>query len=263
METRAHEAERVSFSFGENWLRYLDSLDEARCRDARQSLVTLLDTDDLSGRTFLDIGCGSGLFSAAALALGAAAVTSIDIDPISVEACRTLRARVGDASRWRIRQASILDRPALAELGPADVVYAWGVLHHTGAMWQAIRNAASLVSSQGVLVLAIYNRHWSCRFWLAFKRRYNRGGHVEKAALVWSLFLLRVLARAVRGKPPFRVPRGMSTYHDAVDWAGGLPYEYASPDEVETFCGALGFGVSKAIRTRAAGCNQFVLRRHG
>jgi 2-polyprenyl-6-hydroxyphenyl methylase/3-demethylubiquinone-9 3-methyltransferase len=258
----ARAAEVVTFSFGENWLRYLGSVDEARCREARRSLVDLLETDDLTGRAVLDIGCGSGLFSAAAVALGAASVTSVDIDPTCIEACRTLRAQLGSPDRWRIRQASVLDRRAIAELGPADVVYAWGVLHHTGAMWQAIENVASLVNATGVLILAIYNRHWTSRFWLWFKRRYNRGGRVAKTAMIWSLFAARALVRALKGKSPLRVARGMSTYHDAVDWAGALPYEYASADDVATFCGALGLGLSRSVRTGAAGCNQFVFRRN-
>ncbi len=173
-----------------------------------------------------------------------------------------LRAQMGNPDRWRIQHGSILDRRVIAELSPADVVYAWGVLHHTGAMWQAIENTASLVNAGGALAIAIYNRHWSSPFWRWFKRQYNRSGRVGKTVMIWSLFGPRVVGRALKGKSPFNVPRGMSTYHDAVDWAGGLPYEYASFDDVATFCGGLGFELIRAVRTSAAGCNQFLFQRN-
>lgn len=251
----------VTFSFGENWLNYLTVLNEKRFQAARQSLVDLLGLADLTNHTFLDIGCGSGLFSGAAVVLNAQTVTSVDVDLQSVTACRQLKAQLGEPPQWSVLHGSILEQSLLAELSKSDIVYSWGVLHHTGAMWQAIENAATLVNDDGLLAIAIYNRHWSSGFWLWFKQRYNRSGKWGKRLLVWSLFAPRVAVRTLKGKAPLEGPRGMSIYYDAIDWAGGLPYEYASVEEIVRFCSAQGFVLQNTICTKSTGCNQFVFRK--
>lgn len=254
-------ADKITFSFGENWLNYLDTLTQERFQEAQRSLVELLGTSELTGQSFLDIGCGSGLFSAAALTLGAATVTSIDVDPKSVAATQQLKTKLDSPAHWQIQHGSILDKHFVASLPVADIVYSWGVLHHTGAMWPAIENAATRVKPGGTFVIAIYNRHWSAGFWLWFKRLYNRSSRWLKELLVWSLFVPRVLVRLLKGKAPLKGPRGMSIYYDAVDWAGGLPYEYASVDEIVDFCTRQGFTLKHSIPTASTGCNQFVFQR--
>ena len=253
--------ETITFSFGENWLAYLTDFDQQRFNEARASVVQLLDADNLNGRSFLDIGFGSGLFSAVAVSLQAGDVTSVDIDPKSVEAACRLRSSIGDPANWTVLSGSILDADFTSRLGPADVVYSWGVLHHTGNMWQAIANTCSLVNPGGQLVLAIYNRTRLWRFWLAFKRAYNRGGGAVKALLVWFLLVPRLLARLLLRKPLSGIGRGMSLYHDAVDWAGGLPYECAAFEEIAEFCTRKGFVLVRCVRTNSSGCNQYVFRK--
>jgi 2-polyprenyl-3-methyl-5-hydroxy-6-metoxy-1,4-benzoquinol methylase len=121
------------FEFGRNWRRFLDRLSEERIAQAERSLLTWIEADNLNSKRFLDIGCGSGLFSLAARRLGAR-VHSFDYDPNSVECAGSLRARYfpGAEKEWTVEQASVLDRSYIEGLGPYDVVYAWGVLHHTG-----------------------------------------------------------------------------------------------------------------------------------
>src|SRR5262245_47233957 len=72
------------FEFGKNWTRFLAVLDDERIDEACKSLRRMLGVDTLARRSFLDIGCGSGLFSLAAMRLGAARVVSFDFDPHSV-----------------------------------------------------------------------------------------------------------------------------------------------------------------------------------
>ena len=136
------------FEFGKNWQRFLNTLDERRIAEAERSLREMLDVTDLAGKSFLDVGSGSGLFSLAARRLGAR-VCSFDLDPHSV-AC-TAHAQ-GAVFRRRPAmehlRGSVLDRSFLDQLGTFDVVYAWGVLHHTGAMWQAIGNVLDRVGDR-------------------------------------------------------------------------------------------------------------------
>jgi len=71
------------FKFGENWASFSKRLNESRIQDAMRSLISLFGEGALNGRSFLDIGCGSGLLSIAAARLGARPVVGMDLDPVS------------------------------------------------------------------------------------------------------------------------------------------------------------------------------------
>lgn len=230
-----------TYAFGRNWQHFVDAgVDEARLAAAVDSLRRLLVVDDLRGRTVIDVGCGSGLFSLAAVRLGADRVVAFDVDPLSVAAARALRAQAGAPPHWEITAGSILDPAFVGALDPADVVYAWGVLHHTGDLWNAIDRAASLVRRGGLLALAIYNQVdravGSSRQWWHVKRVYNRA----PPAVQWLLEGLLMAERALRDAAVLRDPRrrwterarGMRYRHDVRDWLGGFPYEYASAGSV-------------------------------
>ena len=248
------------FSFGENWLKYIEDFDERKFEEAKNSLCQLLGRETLEGKTFIDIGCGSGIFSLAAIDLNASRVISTDLDPKSVQACRAVKQR-RNVRHWLIREGSILDEQFNNRLGKADIVYAWGVLHHTGSMWKAIANAAGLVDDEGSFLLAIYNRHYTSPMWRKFKEMYNTSGRFLQKLMVWSILLPRIIVRLIKLKHPLRERRGMSIYYDAIDWAGGLPYEYADFDEIVSFLKKRDFILINGIRTKSIGCNQFVFKK--
>lgn len=231
------------FTFGGNWRSFLSHIDDERVAEAKSSLTSFLETPSLEGKTFLDIGCGSGIFSLAARELGAA-VTSLDVDPECVACCTTLRERSGPGEGWTVREGSILDPDLVASLGTFDIVYSWGVLHHTGDMWEAVRNAASLVASSGHLYLALYNKKNGFRgsdYWTRMKRLYNaqpRLGKRAMEALYLSRYCIGSLARLrnpLRRMREHTRHRGMSFLVDVRDWLGGYPYECATVEEVRGF----------------------------
>ncbi len=260
------------FEFGSNWRSFIALVDDTRIEAATRSLVAALGTAALPGRSFLDVGCGSGLFSLAAHRLGAR-VHSFDFDPESVAAAAELRARFAPGADWTIEQGSILDEPYVAGLGRFDVVYAWGVLHHTGRLWDALRAATGLVAPGGLLYVSIYNDQGrASRVWWRVKRRYNASGPVTRALIVAGcrayLYRWRPVARAVRllrgrsGAPVRSPARGMSARHDLIDWVGGFPFEVARPEAVFSFVHSRGFEL-RHLRTCGGGlgCNEYVFER--
>jgi 2-polyprenyl-3-methyl-5-hydroxy-6-metoxy-1,4-benzoquinol methylase len=279
LEMSSHAAEVAGgerFEFGENWSRFLSTLDEGRIARAEESLRQMLEVESLEGRSFLDIGSGSGLFSLAARRLGAR-VHSLDYDPSSVACTTELRRRYFDGdARWTIEEGSALDEKYIRSLGHFDVVYSWGVLHHTGEMWRALANAALPVAAGGKLFVAIYNDTGSqSERWKWIKKTYNRLPRPLRspfALVVMAPEETKAMLRAlVRLRPSeytsrwtrYDQHRGMSRWHDIVDWVGGHPYEVAKPEEIFDFYRARGFTLTKLkCGGVGLGCNEFVFLKN-
>lgn len=254
------------FAFGENWARFLSVLDDERIGLAEQSLRQMLEVDNLVGKSFLDVGSGSGLFSLAAHRLGAR-VHSFDYDPKSVACTLELKRRYAPSDpNWVVEQGSILDRDYLQALGKWDIVYSWGVLHHTGAMHQALENIVALTKEDSQLFIAIYNdQGFPSKYWSFVKSTYNRSAMARILLIAIHapyLFGVRWLVRALSGQSPLQ--RGMSLWHDMIDWLGGYPFEVAKPEAMFRFFKSRGF-VLKELKTCGGrmGCNEFVFERQG
>ena len=265
------------FEFGSNWRRFLSILSEERIAEATASLETKLGPGAFAGASFLDAGSGSGLFSLAAMRLGAERVHSFDYDPESVGCTAELRRRYfPDDARWTVERGDVLEPAFLEGLGQFDVVYSWGVLHHTGEMWRALANVDRLVAPNGLLYIAIYNDQGArSRVWRRLKELYNALPGPLRLPYLLAIAVPRELLQLVRHllrRDPMgyvrawaeydRGSRGMSRWHDIVDWIGGYPYEVATPDEVFCFYRERGYEL-RDLETvgRGSGCNQYVLRK--
>jgi SAM-dependent methyltransferase len=258
----------MHFAFGKNWESYAQLIDEGRVQAAERGLVRLVGEGFIENRTFLDIGCGSGVHSLAAARLGASQVVSIDIDPVAVSTTRKVLA-TDRGTDIRVERASVLElNPDL--FGRFDIVYSWGALHHTGAMRQAISCAASVVSPGGLFVFAVYHRTRMCHFWTREKRWYSRSSpRLQKFAQAIYIALMRWhflvagkdFASFVTG---YGTCRGMDFRHDVHDWLGGYPYESISPEDVGHLMGELGFScvrsfiLSPRIGLLGSGCDEYV-----
>lgn len=260
------------FQFGANWRRFLSVLNDDRIRAAESSLSAMLGCRSLTGKRFIDVGSGSGLFSLCARRLGAS-VHSFDFDPNSVACTSELRSRYfPNDPDWRVERGSVLDTDYLRRLGQFDIVYSWGVLHHTGDMWKALANAASLVGEGGTLFIAIYNDQGTAsRRWLAVKKAYNRSGPPVRSLLAAGVCVhtwWRSWVKDMLRLQPFRTwrtyssDRGMSAWHDVVDWVGGYPFEVATPGQILDFYRERGFVLTKLVTCGGSlGCNQFIFKK--
>ncbi len=277
-----HAGSEPAFAFGKNWSDFLSRLDDTRIAAAEQSLISLLNRNELTGCRFLDAGSGSGLFSLAAFRLGAS-VVSFDIDADSVACTQHLQKQFGTEERtWDVQHGSLLDEAFLEHLGMFDVVYCWGVAHHTGSMWQAVDHLAERVRPGGCLVLAIYNdQQYVSRLWRGIKKIYQKLPGPLRPVLTAGvgvvLFVRRLvvtclamLLRLVTLRNPL-VPasrwiretqgRGMHRWYDLVDWVGGWPFETARPEDVFRFLRDRGFRLQELTTTPGHGCNEFVFVR--
>lgn len=254
------------FNFGKNWKAFSKKLDEERIETSKNALVDMLGASRLDGKRFLDIGSGSGLSSLAANLLGAS-VVSFDYDAASVECTKWMREQHGtDEKQWTIYQGSILDVDFLKNLGKFDIVYAWGVLHHTGQLWQALENAVTLVNEGGCIFIAIYNdQKGISRVWTKLKKFYCSG--VLGKFLICSTFIPFLACRLlfwniITGRNFFREHkkiRGMSIFYDWFDWLGGYPFEVASVERIFDFFKHHGFVLSNIKTVNGAhGNNEFV-----
>jgi len=253
------------FQFGKNWTSFVNnsSVDEL----LSGSLLENLDIDKLVGDSILDIGCGSGIFSGIFFKKGRN-VTSLDFDPKCVQVTKKLKKKLISTSAknsWIIKRKSILD-PSIEKLGQFDIVFSWGVLHHTGNMKLAINNSCALVRKSGHLVISIYNdQGWKSSSWLRIKQIYNANFLSRYAVILcfFPTFFLPILLTRILKRKNLRNPRGMHIWFDFLDWLGGLPFEVSSPSDIILDVEKNGFKcISFNSVGKKMGCNEFVFKKN-
>lgn len=268
------DPDETRFGFGENWSEYSAHIEDQHIQNAVSGMSELLSAGDIKGKTFLDIGSGSGLHSLAALKKGAKFVTAIDLDPQSVETTRAVLNRFWSEDNYQTEQASILEDGDI--LGAQyDIVYSWGVLHHTGGMWDAIARASSAVKDNGLFVLALYKKTPLCNAWTFEKKIYSSLPKILRFPIDYIYALFYCLGLLLTGKNPvnyikeYSSKRGMLWMTDVRDWLGGYPYESVSPKEIERQMNLAGFTLEKSINDGPAavkglfgtGCGEYVFRK--
>lgn len=265
----------MRFEFGSNWLDYSSKIDETHVGESINCLKKLL-PEDVKGKSFLDIGCGSGIHSVAAVKLGAE-VTSFDYDDNSVRSTQLLKSRFApDLDKWQIEQGDVLKLDYINKYKGFDVVYSWGVLHHTGKMWQAITSASECTRDNGHFIIAIYNNQgWKSKFWWGIKYFYNLlpnglnklfGYTMGYLAIFVNIIKYFILLKPKVGLEPlmnYNKQRGMNIQNDLIDWIGGFPFEYATVEEIDLFLSPKGFKLINAFKTTSLGCNEMIFKKVG
>jgi len=257
--------QKITFYFGKNWEDFSKTITDEQVKSAIQDIEEWIGKENILNKCVLDIGCGSGIHSLAYYLLGAKTIDSFDYDSFSVKTTQSIWEKNNKPENWKMFQASILDTEFLQKLGMYDIVYSWGVLHHTGEMWKAIENAANLVKPGGYFWISIYAKGPNYTKHLNLKRKYNAATLVGKRWMEY-VFILKVMGwRVIHLQNPLtwnaKKTRGMDTYHDIVDWLGGLPHEVASEDEIVQFCRTRGMILERIKVIGEGGCNTYVFKR--
>jgi 2-polyprenyl-3-methyl-5-hydroxy-6-metoxy-1,4-benzoquinol methylase len=267
--TKNLRAAETHFEFGQNWSDYASRIEEDEIQQAIVGLKKIVPEEHIKGATFLDIGSGSGLHSLAAARLGAKEITSIDIDADSVATTKRVLARYGVEAR--VERMSVFET---GSLGQFDIVYSWGVLHHTGDMWAAVRNAANHVRPGGLFAIALYQKTPMCEAWKVEKKLYTAAPNFVRATARAIFCAGFVTSITLRGQNPVRYirdykqQRGMSFTHDVHDWMGGYPYESSTPKETVDFVEGLGFkrvhntDLNPKTGFFGTGCAEYLFRRN-
>jgi 2-polyprenyl-3-methyl-5-hydroxy-6-metoxy-1,4-benzoquinol methylase len=280
--------QKITFSFGKNWNNYVETVvNDKVLAETKNSMLKYLPIEEYKGKNFIDVGCGSGLFSLSSVLLGCKKTISIDVDDYSIKSTLLTKNKFSsllqDNIEWEISKGDILDNATIESIinqsdGGGDIVYSWGVLHHTGNMWEAIRNCAKLVKPGGYFIIAIYNHAPSSKFWQNVKIFYNKYERMQP--IMNLLYGSYVSIGYMIHKKTFKLyrDRGMHVFYDAIDWLGGYPYEYACFDEIKSFVENLNFELFKQptklacgknekinffskMRSKDTGCNEFVFLR--
>ena len=265
---------QTHFAFGKNWASYAELIGEHEIEEAKKALRRLIPVAELKAHSFLDIGCGSGLHALAAAELGANRILAIDIDPDSVATSKAVLSRKNIQTPWRVETMSVFDLNKERE-GVFDIVYSWGVLHHTGDMWEAVSKAASMVAPNGLLVIALYRKTYFDPFWKLEKRFYAHAPQIVQRG-VRALYIAAFrLGKVATGKnfreyvANYKGTRGMDFHHDVHDWLGGYPYETAPAPAVNAKLVGLGFHAERVfarptgIGLLGSGCDEYVYRSGG
>lgn len=261
------------FSFGANWANYLNTLDDDKIENAAMSMKKMLGMENLVEKKFLDIGSGSGIHSLVARRLGAS-VVSLDYDKQSVNCTSYLKKKFyPNDMDWEVLQGSALDEKFIRSLGQFDIVYSWGVLHHTGNMYKALENADFPVKDNGILFLSIYNDQgpWST-YWKFVKKSFNKNPLYRFFIKLFFIIFFTVkgaikdiflLKNPFKRYSDYKLKRGMTIYYDLIDWIGGYPFEVAKPEEIFDYYFSKGYSLNK-LKTCGGGfgCNEFVLQKN-
>lgn len=257
---------KITFSFGKNWQEYVNSVSEENIEGAKQDIVSWIGKENINGKAVLDIGSGSGIHSYSFYLLGASQIFSFDYDVKSVKATLLFWDKADRPTNWKVVQGSVLDNAFLSSISKADIVYSWGVLHHTGDMWKAIENASKFVKDGGFFFISIYAKGPNYERHLGIKQRFNAKGAFGKGVMIWGyIFRNYIWKRLKKRQNPFawnqKKARGMTVYYDVIDWLGGLPYEVAYDHEITEFLSRLGFSLVKLQPREEGACHRLLYKK--
>ena len=265
----------LKFKFGENWLKFNKLINYKKILQATKSLKKY--NIKFKKKSFLDVGCGSGLFSLAASTMGCNKIYSIDVDNSSIKSTQIVRNNFKKKSlNWKVEKVSLIGDNFKKKCFNYDIIYCWGVAHHTGNMFKAFKNLSDVAKLNSYLIIAIYNDEGlKSKIWWLIKFIYNfvpQG--LKKLYAFFIMSIIRKLYVIIRLlftlkfnelysflKKKTKRTRGMNKEIDIMDWVGGYPYEYIKFNDLKKYFIAKGFKVIKSHQCKGPGNHEIVFKR--
>lgn len=268
--TSTNNTDNARFEFGQNWADFSNDINDETLELAIEGLKKLLPKDfDPNGKSFLDIGSGSGLHAIAAAKIGFSKILCTDYDINSTNTTKRNAEKFDVAGVIEAFQDDILNSKLNEKSKEKfDIVYSWGVLHHTGNMWKAITNASKFVKDDGHFIIAIYTKTKFCNMWKIIKRTYCNAPKFVQKVMGYKYHFIRSFRQILNGElfKKYEDNRGMNRYYDSIDWLGGYPYESASSDEIISFLEKDfliqdSFSTTPGLGLLGTGCAEYTFRK--
>ena len=117
------------------------------------------------GKRVLEVGCGIGTDSIN-FARAGAQLTAVDLSAESLRIARQRADVMGVADRIDFRQANAEELTSVVDDGPYDLVYSFGVIHHTPDPEAALAEMREVIAPGGTLKLMVYHRRSWKAFWI-------------------------------------------------------------------------------------------------
>jgi len=121
--------------------------------------------DRWRGRRVLEIGCGLGT-DTISFARAGAQVTAIELSEESAALARTRAEVYGLADRVRIHVGNAEELPKVVSPEPFDLIYSFGVIHHSPHPRRIIEHLTRYVTAESELRLMVYARVSYKLFWI-------------------------------------------------------------------------------------------------
>jgi 2-polyprenyl-6-hydroxyphenyl methylase/3-demethylubiquinone-9 3-methyltransferase len=209
---------------------------------SREHLEGFFENGEVRGKSVLDAGCGSGVFSVIFAEKGAV-VTGVDASEKAIEAGKELKRERGEENVEFMR-ADMLDLPFRDS--SFDVVWAWGSVHHTERPMHALDELLRVLNTNGVMLLALYRKSRLTPLHGILTRIFSR------APLAVQPFLAKLMALMLY---PFvalfrkreKVRKGETLEHLVLDWFFVPARRHFDPDEIRSYVEARGLEVERVV----------------
>jgi 2-polyprenyl-3-methyl-5-hydroxy-6-metoxy-1,4-benzoquinol methylase len=150
---------------------YFDEV-EARKYKVEPHIPGFAEFDRWAGKRVLEVGCGIGTDSIN-FARAGAQLTAVDLSTESINIARQRAEVIGVADRIEFVQANAEELTS-AVSGEYDLVYSFGVVHHTPNPDRAMEQIRALIAPQGTLKLMVYHRRSWKVFWIVMTQGHGR-----------------------------------------------------------------------------------------
>jgi ubiquinone/menaquinone biosynthesis C-methylase UbiE len=150
----------VAGDFEEGSKEFFEAVAKNRYKAYAPWLKKLIDGIDVKDKTVLELGCGLGT-DLMSFARNGAKVIGLDLTPKHIEFAKKLFKISNMPAEFVLGDAESMDIPSES----IDVVYSFGVLHHTPHIDKAVAEIQRVLKPGGLAVVGLYHKN-SWQYWI-------------------------------------------------------------------------------------------------